>query len=616
MRFAPVLRHAVLGTFFFLHLTGAQAQQKKPATTQSPATPAPIRSAPIANVRYDLTFDSTTASRRSIEVAMSFDVTGPGAVLLSLPSWTPGAYEIGNFARWVVGFTPTGSDSALTWDKLDYDTWRVQPGRSKEVTVRFDYMADSLDNAMAWSRPDFAFFNGTNLFFYPEGRGFNFPAAVTLKTQEGWRITTSMRPGQAPGSFAVSNFHDLVDTPVFIGQFDVDSMQVSGRTTRLATYPAGILTGAQRQRLWDDIGKMIPAESAVFQETPWDTYSNLLIFDPSYGGGSALEHSSSHLGIYNPQFIGTPLLSSITAHEIFHAWNVKRLRPAEMVPYRYDQAQPTPWLWVSEGITDYYADLALSRGGIIDSTQFLTVTASKVTTVADAPPTALEDASLSTWIHPVDGSGYIYYPKGSLAGLLIDILIRDGSDNARSLDDVMRQLYQGTYKKTRGFNGTDWWSAVSKATGGRSFADFNKRYIDGREPFPFDSILPLAGLKMTMDTVRDPRLGISTNSDSAGIVVNAVVPGGPAEAAGVRPGDHILAIGDLSVTNPDFGPEFRTRYSKREGAPLPIKVRRGTDTLTLNGKVVLAARAERRIQMDPNASDKAVRIRNGIMNGK
>jgi len=616
MRFAPVLPHALIGTTFFLHLTGAQAQQKKPATTPSRATPAATRSAPIANVRYDLTFDSTTASRRSIEVAMTFDVSGPGPVLLSLPSWTPGAYEISNFARWVVGFTPTGGDSTLTWDKLDYDTWRVQPGRSKAVTVRFDYMADSLDNAMAWSRPNFAFFNGTNLFFYPEGRGFNFPATVTLKTQNGWRVTTSMRPGQAPGSFSASNYHDLVDTPVFIGQYDVDSMQVSGRTTRLATYPAGILSGAPRQKLWDDIGKMIPAESAVFQETPWDTYSNLLIFDSSYGGGSALEHSSSHLGIYNPQFIGTPLLSSITAHEIFHAWNVKRLRPAEMVPYRYDQAQPTPWLWVSEGITDYYADLALSRGGIIDSTQFLTITAGKVTTVADAPPTALEDASLSTWIHPVDGSGYIYYPKGSLAGFLIDILIRDGSDNARSLDDVMRQLYHGTYKKTRGFNGTDWWTTVSRAAGGRSFADFNKRYIDGREPFPFDSILPLAGLRMTMDTVRDPRLGISTNSDSGGIVVNAVVPGGPAEEAGVRPGDHLLAIGDLSVTNPDFGSAFRTRYNKREGAPLPIKVRRGTDTLTLNGKVVLAARAERRIQMDPNASEKAVKIRTGIMKGK
>lgn len=105
---------------------------------------------------------------------------------------------------------------------------------------------------------------------------------------------------------------------------------------------------------------------------------------------------------------------------------------------------------MSEGITDYYADLALSRGGIIDSAQFMSVTAGKANTVTQTPPTALEDASLSTWIHPVDGSGYLYYPKGSLAGFLLDILIRDASNNTRSLDDVMRQLYQTTSKRGRG----------------------------------------------------------------------------------------------------------------------------------------------------------------------
>ena len=128
-----------------------------------------------------------------------------------------------------------------------------------------------------------------------------------------------------------------------------------------------------------------------------------------------------------------------------------------MVPYDYHQAQPTPWLWVSEGITDDYADLARVRGGIIDSTQFMGLTANKANTVDMTLPTALEDASLSTWIHPEDGSGYIYYPKGSLAGLLLDIQIRDASDNARSLDDVMRKLYQNTYKKGRGFTAADFW---------------------------------------------------------------------------------------------------------------------------------------------------------------
>jgi predicted metalloprotease with PDZ domain len=605
------LRGVLPCTLLVAQATGAQAQQKKPV-----AAPAATRSAPIANLRYELTFDSTTAQQGAIQVVLTFNVTAAGPVLLSLPAWTPGAYEINNFARWVLGFTATAGDKPLTWDKLDYDTWRVQPGGARAVTVRFAYLADSLDNAIAWARPDFAFFNGTNLFLYPEGRGFDFPATVTVKTESGWQVATGMKPATAPGSYTASNYHDLVDMPFFVGRIDYDSMQVSGRWNRLASYPPGTLTGAPREQLWDQIARMVPPQEAVFQETPWDTYTTMLIFDPRYPGGSALEHSNSHVGIYNPGFIGNTLLASITAHEIFHAWNVKRLRPAEMVPYDYAEPQPTPWLWVSEGITDYYADLALSRGGIVDSSQFMALTSNKATTVAAAPPTALEDASVSTWVHPADGSGYLYYPKGSLAGFLLDILIRDASDNAQSLDVVMRQLYQATYKKGRGFTGTDWWGAVSKAARGRSFAEFNARYIDGREPFPFDQILPLAGLRMVADTVREPRLGISTGADSSGIAVTGVLPGGAAEAAGVRAGDYLISLGGVSVTDPDFGQTFRTRFGKEEGVPLPIKVRRGADTVTLNGKVVLVSRVERRIDIDPAAAPRAVQIRNGILKGE
>ncbi|HET6777999.1 MAG TPA: PDZ domain-containing protein [Gemmatimonadales bacterium] len=610
MRCKSFIRGTALLAFLALLGQSSESQQRKTGTT------APLQSAPISNIRYDLTFDSATASRRTIQVAMSFDVTGTGPVLLSLPAWTPGAYEISNFARWVVGFTAAAGTVQLAWDKLDFDTWRIQPGRSKNVTIRFDYVADTLDNAMAWSRPDFALFNGTNVLLYPEGAGFDFPAAVTVKTEAGWHVATGLTPGRARGSYTASNYHDLVDRPFFVGRIDLDSLQASGRWTRLATYPAGVLTGATREQFKDQISRMIPPQTAVFGETPWDTYTNLLIFDRSYGGGSALEHADSHVGIYNPQFMGTPILASITAHEIFHAWNVKRLRPADMVPYDYDAPQPTPWLWVSEGITDYYADLTLVRGGIIDSAAFLAEMAGNANTVAEAPPTALEDASLSTWIHPVDGTGYIYYPKGSLAGFLLDITIRDASNNARSLDHVMRHLYQTTYKKGRGFASADWWGAVGQAAGNRSFAEFNARYIDGRDPFPYSQVLPLAGLRMITDTTRSPRLGISSNADSSGIVVNGVLPGGPAEAAGVRAGDRLLAIGDLSVTNPDFGPAFRSRFENQEGAPLPIKVVRGADTLTLNGKVVVAERTERRIEIDPAAPEKAVRVRNGIFRGR
>jgi predicted metalloprotease with PDZ domain len=288
-----------------------------------------------------------------------------------------------------------------------------------------------------------------------------------------------------------------------------------------------------------------------------------------------------------------------------------------MVPYRYDRPEPTPWLWVSEGITDYYADLAILRGGIITPEQFMNVTAGKIGNVADAPPTALEDASLTTWIHPTDGTQYLYYPKGSLAGLMLDIMIRDASDNQRSLDDVMRGLYRTTYKQGRGFTATDWWKAVSTAAGGKSFADFSTKYVDGREPFPWDQVLPLAGMRQVTDTIREPRLGIAAGGDSGrAITVQQVQPNSVAAEAGVRAGDELLALGDLSITDPDFGPAYRKRFTTRDGQPLPIKVRRGTDTLTLNGKVRLVTRTESRIEADPNASQKAGRIREGLLTGK
>jgi predicted metalloprotease with PDZ domain len=521
------------------------------------------------------------------------------------------------FAKWVSNFNPVAGEAPLTWDKLDYDTWRIQPAGAKSVTVRFDYLADTLDNAMAWARPDFVLFNGTNVLPYPEGRAFDFPATVTIKTEPGWLVATGMQAApQTAGAYREGNYHDLVDKPFFVGRMDYDSTQVDGTWTRLATYPAGTVTGGTRARLWEQIVKMIPAEAAVFQETPWANYTVMMIFDSSTGGLSALEHTNSHVGIYSPFAIGSEVLASVTAHEIFHAWNVKRLRPADMVPYRYNNSEPTVWLWVSEGITDYYADLALVRGGIIPAEGFLAETADKIQKVADAPPTALEDASLSTWIHPTDGSSYLYYPKGSLAGFMLDIMIRDASDNRRSLDDVLRELYRSTYKAGRGFTGTDWWRAVSKAAGGASFTEFNTKYVDGREPFPWDRILPLAGLHAVADTLKEARIGIAPVQDSTkAIIVAQVTPGSAADEAGVKVGDILLSIGDLAITDPDFGPKFRARYTQ-EGQALPIQVRRGGQMVTLDGKVRLIPRIENRIEMAPDAPAKAVRVREGILTGK
>ncbi len=570
-------------------------------------------SAPIHDVRYDVTFTRTNAQYRVVDVAMTFATSGTSNVVLSLPAWTPGAYEISNYARWVGALDVSGDGKPVSWDKLDFEKWRIRPAGAKSIRVSFRYRADTLDNAMSWARPDFLLFNGTNLFMYPEGQPFDFPATVTIHTESDWRSVSAMSPGPTRGTYTASNYHDLVDMPFFVGRFDLDSARIVDRWVRLASYPAGAIAGAQRIVVWDQLKRVIPPETAVFGETPWQTYTVMEIVDSTYGGASGLEHQNSHVDILASAYVGGEFQPSLYAHEIFHSWNVKRLRPADMWPYDYSRPQPTPWLWVSEGITDYYADLAELRGGVVDEKGFYALTAGKLIEVADAAPVSLEDASLNAWIHPVDGTEFIYYPKGSLAGLLLDIMIRDASDNAHSLDDVMRGLYQSDYKRGRGFTAADWWSAVSAAAGGKSFAAFSAKYIDGRAPFPIDSVLPLAGLRTHAAMV--PRLGVMTQLDSNGVMVAQVQEGSAASAAGVRAGDYLLTVGDVAVQDAQFGARLRAKFGASvEGSPLPIKVRRGSETLTLPGKLRFGP-GDPMVEADPNASAKAVRIRNGILKG-
>ena len=361
---------------------------------------------------------------------------------------------------------------------------------------------------------------------------------------------------------------------------------------------------------------MSPAEVKVFGEVPWTTYSVLQITDPTYGGGSGLEHQNSHVDVLGPGMLGTPVLPSLYAHEIFHAWNVKRLRPAELWPYRYDQVQPTPLLWVSEGITDYYADLAEVRGGILDAKGFYEATSDKISQVEQLPPTSLEDASLSTWVHPRDGTEYIYYPKGSLAGLLIDVMIRDASDNRKSLDDVMRTLYNTDYKNGRGFTTDEWWATVSGAANGKSFTDFATRYIDGREAFPYDRVLPLAGLRLARDTARVPQLGIASLQDSTGLRVTAIIPGSAAAVAGVQPGDQLISVAGFNADDPNWTERFRSRYARQpEGTELPVVIKRDGAPQTLTAHLHFVLRVESHVEEDRRASAKAKRIRAGLLAG-
>jgi predicted metalloprotease with PDZ domain len=581
------------------------------ASAQSPAAPA--RSAPISDVHYSVTFRSLQGLERGVDVAMSFTAAGKDPVILSLPIWTPGDYEISYFARNVSHFVATSHGKVLTWDKSGPNSWRITTANGGPVTVNFQYHADSLDNAQSWARDEFLLVNGTNIFLYPEGRPLDFPATVTVQTEDSWRVITGMTQ-TGPRAWSASGYHDLVDHPFFIGKFDLDSAEVAGVWMRFSSYPSGSVKAGQRAKLLQQLSRAIPTEVNVFADRPWSRYDIMQIADSMAPGMSALEHENSNVGIIGSAYIDEDFVPSVYAHEIFHSWNVKRLRPVDMWPYNYAEMQATPWLWMSEGITDYYADLALVRGSVISAPEFLGKTEEKMGHVDKTVPVALNDASLQAWIHMADGTQDIYYDKGSLAGLALDIMIRDATDNAASLDGVMRSLYTADYKAGKGFTPADWWGAVSRAAKGASMTEFNEKYVDGRERYPWDQWLPKAGWRLHTDTLRQPRMGVSFQPDSAGLLVVLVDSGSMAANAGIRPGDVVTSLDGISTSNPAWQ-DWRQKYAQREGAPIEIKLFRGGRILTLNPPVTFVAVIERKLEVDPAATEKAKRIRDGILKG-
>lgn len=582
------------------------------ALAAQPARP-PV-SAPVSDLRYEVTLGVTEAFERVLRVRVTMRVDGDQPVLLSLPAWTPGAYEISNFARQVAGFTATQGGRAVRWDKLDPDTWRIVPDRRGTLELRYAVRADTLDTSQSWTAEDFGFFNGTTVFPYVEGR-LDLPATVVVRTEPDWRVTTAMPAGDSAHTFRAADFHELVDHPFFVGRFDLDSATVAGRWMRMATYPAGKLTGARRAARWDALTRATDALVRAFGEVPWRGYTVLEVIDSTFGGMSALEHAESELAIVGEPYLDEPFVTSVHAHELAHAWNVKRLRPADLVPYAYDRPQPTPWLWMSEGITDYYADLALVRAGLADESAFLATTLGKIDGVNEQPVTALEDASLQAWLGMRDGTADLYYDKGSLAGLALDILIRDASDNRHSLDDVMRELWAATWKQGRGFTHDDFWNAVARAARGRAFGDFARRYIDGRDEYAWDEWLPKAGWRIVTDSIAEPRLGALLRAHEKGVLIAALDPAGAGARAGLAVNDVITHIGGRSTLDPEFGERWREYWGRRPGAAMALTVLREDVTETITATVEIATLIDRHIAPDPSASAKARRIRAGILRG-
>src|SRR5712691_4378581 len=565
-------------------------------------------------VRYEV-----SVVQGQFHVSAEFPASGKDTVLVSLPAWSPGNYEIQNYARYLHGFgAKNASVQALRWDRADKDTWRVSTGRSDRVTVEFDYSPDTIDLSIARTAQDFAQFLGTNLFMFEEGQ-YARPAEVRFRLPAGWQVTTALK-GPANGVYRAGDYHELADAMTFLGRYSLDSLQADGKWIRIAVWPAADYTAAVARNLRNGIAKMAPVQNRIMGDAPYDVYTvffNVIHGPIDFGGG--LEHSSSQYDIMPALAFadqsGTlgdfmyPLLS----HEFFHLWNVKRIRPAEMWPYDYHAEQYTPLLWWSEGVTDYYADLTNLRSGLWSSGQFLANATSDIGQVESAPePWSAEDGSEATWINEVYvNSSQLYYPKGALLGFLLDISIRDATDNAHSLDDVMRALYARYYRQNKGFQTADVLNELR--TAGMPDVDaFYRRYIDGRDSLPYEAVFAKAGLTLRREIA--PLIGVSARPTPDGeVTVQSVALGSAAEAAGVQPGDQLTGIGDVRVTaDQNWAAAFRSRYRGRAGQPLTITVRRAGQSITLNTTVREGRISSGTLERVSNPTPKQARIWQGL----
>ena len=580
-----------------------------------------LLASPLAGqaVRYEV-----SVAKGAFHVSADFPATGKDTLFVSLPAWSPGNYEIQNYARYVHGFGAKNSaGQALHWDRADKDTWRVATGRADHVVVDFDYSPDTIDLSVARTVEDFGQFLGTNLFMFEEGQ-LARPAEVRFRLPAGWQVTTALK-GPANGVYRAGDYHELADAMTFVGHYSLDSLQAGGKWIRIAVWPATDYTPAVARNLRNGVAKMAPVQDQIMGDTPYDTYTIFfnVIHEPiGFGGG--LEHSFSQFDIMPAQAFadasGTlgdfmyPLLS----HEFFHLWNVKRLRPAEMWPYDYHAEQYTPLLWWSEGVTDYYADLTNLRSGLWTPEQFLENTISNIQQVDEAPePWSAEDGSEATWIHEVYvNSSQLYYPKGSLLGFLLDISIRDATNNAHNLDEVMRALYTRYNRQNKGFLTADLLNELRTA-GMPDVDGFYRRYIDGRDSLPYEIVFAKAGLVFRRNPVTSLFLGVSAGpAPNGGVVVQAVTTGSAADEAGVLPGDVLTRIGDIPVTaTQDWGAAFRSRYQGKVGQPLTITVQRAGRALTLNTTVRERTSSRLSLERAPNPTAKQAKIWQALASG-
>jgi predicted metalloprotease with PDZ domain len=549
-----------------------------------------------------------------LEVELRLRGALPAQTDLIMPVWTPGSYLVREFERHVQDFdAKDASGRALRWAKTNKNTWRVETAGARELVITYNVYAKELSVRTNELTDQHAAWNNAALLMYPNGQ-LKAPSTLRIVPFGNWKVATAL-PALAGGranTFRAENFDILYDSPVEVGNFKTLSFEVKGVPHRIVIDGEG---NYDPERMRRDVQKIVEASvNLMGGEIPYRDYTFFLHVRSTGGGG--LEHLNSTSLIF-PRFRFRPEGSyrsflSLVAHEYFHLWNVKRIRPDALGPFDYTQENYTKLLWVAEGITSYYESIILLRAGLLSGEDYLNELASAIRDLQNTPgrfEQSLEESSFDAWIkyyRPDENSvnsQISYYDKGAIVGAMLDLEIRRASKNARSLDDVLRALYEEHYKRDRNYTPEDF-QRIAERTAGASLDNFFSRYVRGREEIDFNTILNHVGLYLDTNGTSTGRaaperafFGATLFMDSNRLMVRNVRAGTPAYDQGINAGDEIVAMDGMRVNLESFDARLA---EKKPGDRVTLTLFRNDDLRTFEIKLGGRAVAPYRLLPVPN----------------
>jgi predicted metalloprotease with PDZ domain len=551
---------------------------------------------PVPDVLYEV--DVTRPESGRISVFMTIRDPGPpGEVRVSIPAWAPGAYRIVKYAR-AVALVGARDDRGrrLAVTPVDDQTWSFRTAGPGPVTVSYELAVEP-----SRLNRDHCFLAGPDTYFYIVGRK-EVSCGVRFRLPAGWNVGTGLR--RAGDLYYASDYDTFIDCPTELGRFELLEFREDGARYELVIHAKGPVPGA---RLVEMCRKIVREHNRMFGGPPFDRYVFLYHFLDGVGG-RGLEHlNSTDIFLPYSAIVADPLIAaSVTSHEYFHLWNVKRLRPFELGPFDYTGPVRSRHLWFCEGVTSYFGDRALARCGIWTEPQYLAHLAGEVETLQNNPDrkvTSVEKASEWVWDRK-DWPRVDYYNKGELLGLLIDLRIRTRSGGRKSFDDVLRHLYdtwcvrparEGKGPIGVGYPEDGILRGLEDVTGDE-WDDFYARYIRGVEELPYREVLEPAGLVLDSEVSRSPDLGVELRGTS----VLSVPTEGPAARAGLQAGDRLAAINGTVVSRATLREALA---ALRPGDEADVAVLRDGRRVELRVPVVLRERTSFRLRRAPSPTE-------------